>query len=363
MGSSQWLELSEREEAVLSLCSAGLTDKEVAASLQISIYTVRTYWDRIKEKAGAATRMEASSRIAEERARLAEENVENLSNEVERYRRRFQKADARQHSLTEITGKLPLMVWAASVEGEIYYVSEGFLRYTGEYPCAGPNWWVPYVAPEHLQLIQSYAEGSRPINETFEFEILLRRHDGAYRWHQVRTMPVAEEDGTVVRRIGSALDVHDLKHLARRLDQTENRLQLICDLAPVGIGYFDPARGRIYSNAAFEELTGFALNAETVHSWINFIHAEDRERVMQSWTGQLGLVGMFESVHRFVRPNGRSVRLKVRAVPIDDGQAGGFIVIVQRASAGAKEGATRERLLQLAAALEEALQVSDVSQN
>jgi PAS domain S-box-containing protein len=50
--------LSEREKEVLFLAGEGLTDKEIALRLSIGAKTVRTYWDRMRAKLGAASRTE-----------------------------------------------------------------------------------------------------------------------------------------------------------------------------------------------------------------------------------------------------------------------------------------------------------------
>src|SRR6476469_3339947 len=50
--------LSEREKEVLFLAGDGLTDKEIALRLSIGPKTVRTYWDRMRAKLGAASRTE-----------------------------------------------------------------------------------------------------------------------------------------------------------------------------------------------------------------------------------------------------------------------------------------------------------------
>lgn len=50
--------LSEREKEVLFLAGDGLTDKEIARNLNIGPKTVRTYWDRMRAKLGAASRTE-----------------------------------------------------------------------------------------------------------------------------------------------------------------------------------------------------------------------------------------------------------------------------------------------------------------
>lgn len=53
--------LSTREAEMLELAVEGLTDKEIAARLGVSITTVRTYWLRVRGKLGAQNRSHAIS--------------------------------------------------------------------------------------------------------------------------------------------------------------------------------------------------------------------------------------------------------------------------------------------------------------
>ncbi|MBC8063244.1 MAG: PAS domain S-box protein [Chlorobia bacterium] len=53
------INLSEREQKILNLASSGLIDKEIATALDISLTTVRTYWDRLRSKLSASNRTHA----------------------------------------------------------------------------------------------------------------------------------------------------------------------------------------------------------------------------------------------------------------------------------------------------------------
>src|SRR5262249_60544551 len=52
------LPLSDREREVLSLLAAGERDQEIADALEISVRTVRSHLDRIREKTGRRRRPE-----------------------------------------------------------------------------------------------------------------------------------------------------------------------------------------------------------------------------------------------------------------------------------------------------------------
>ncbi|HVT14017.1 MAG TPA: LuxR C-terminal-related transcriptional regulator [Fimbriimonadaceae bacterium] len=55
--------LSTRELQLVCLASKGHTDKEIAALVGLSIYTVRSYWVRICHKLGAHNRTHAVSLV------------------------------------------------------------------------------------------------------------------------------------------------------------------------------------------------------------------------------------------------------------------------------------------------------------
>jgi DNA-binding CsgD family transcriptional regulator len=50
--------LSDREQEVLGLLAAGATDAQIADTLFLSVNTVRSHFDRIRDKTGARRRSE-----------------------------------------------------------------------------------------------------------------------------------------------------------------------------------------------------------------------------------------------------------------------------------------------------------------
>jgi PAS domain S-box-containing protein len=53
------LPLSPREKEILGYAAAGLIDKEIAENMGVSVASVRTYWERLRVKLGAANRSHA----------------------------------------------------------------------------------------------------------------------------------------------------------------------------------------------------------------------------------------------------------------------------------------------------------------
>ena len=73
------LRLGGREAEVVRLAAQGLTDKEIAERLGISLGTVGTYWKRALERLDAHSRTQAV-------ALLAEQEIQILRGELSRMR-------------------------------------------------------------------------------------------------------------------------------------------------------------------------------------------------------------------------------------------------------------------------------------
>lgn len=70
IGAEGLSQLSRREREVLVGASIDLEDKEIAALLELSYWTVRTIWQRILTKLEAPSRRHATARLLEQVLKL-----------------------------------------------------------------------------------------------------------------------------------------------------------------------------------------------------------------------------------------------------------------------------------------------------
>jgi len=94
--------LSQREEQVLALATAGLLDKQIAAELGITLNTLRTYWSRIRAKIGDVPRSALSALFAEHRASQAERVILDASWHIDLDRQIFSYYSDRDFPTGEI---------------------------------------------------------------------------------------------------------------------------------------------------------------------------------------------------------------------------------------------------------------------
>src|SRR5205085_1350760 len=62
-GTIAWEVLSKRERQIVRLASGGATDKAIAANLGIGVGSVKTYWERIRQKFQVNSRTEILSSL------------------------------------------------------------------------------------------------------------------------------------------------------------------------------------------------------------------------------------------------------------------------------------------------------------
>jgi PAS domain S-box-containing protein len=104
----------------------------------------------------------------------------------------------------------------------------------------------------------------------------------------------------------------------------------IADRAPVGIFMADAAGKSLYANERLALMTGYPADQGLGDGWAQFIHPQDRERVVKDWAAAAAAGVEFESEFRFRRPSTETVWVACRAVPCRDsaGQVTGHIGVV-----------------------------------
>jgi two-component system sensor histidine kinase UhpB len=79
--------------------------------------------------------------------------------------------------------------------------------------------------PEDVPRILEHWGQTMARKESFEGEMRLRRADGEYRWFIVRTAPLLDEQGKVLRWYGTSTDIEDRKRAEQALREAADRLQ------------------------------------------------------------------------------------------------------------------------------------------
>jgi PAS domain S-box-containing protein len=106
---------------------------------------------------------------------------------------------------------LPNMIWTSLPDGRIDWFNAKVCEYSGVLERdLKPDGWAP-VHPDDIERATSTWRDALASGEPYEIEYRIRRHDGVFRWHITRAVPVRDADGTIAFWIGSSADIQDQK--------------------------------------------------------------------------------------------------------------------------------------------------------
>ena len=104
--------------------------------------------------------------------------------------------------------------------------------------------------------------------EPWEGELRLRRKDGQYRWFLIRSNPLRDEDGTVIRRYATATDIEDRKRAEERVQKENVALREEIDKASM-----------------FEEIVGSSAALKEVLARVSQVARTDATVLLTGETG------------------------------------------------------------------------------
>jgi PAS domain S-box-containing protein len=106
---------------------------------------------------------------------------------------------------------MPSMVWTSLPDGRIDWFNARVSEYSG-IPAEKmkPDGWAP-VHPDDIAAATALWREALASGQSFETEYRIRRHDGMFRWHITRAVPIRGADGAITHWIGTSADIQDQK--------------------------------------------------------------------------------------------------------------------------------------------------------
>ncbi|MRG99185.1 PAS domain-containing protein [Xanthomonas sontii] len=178
--------------------------------------------------------------------------------------------------LSELADAMPQIVFTAMPDGHVDYFNRRWYEYTG-LPVgeAGYDSWRHVHTEEGLARVMEVWPEALRSGKPYEIEYPLRRHDGEYRWHLGRALPIRDDSGRIVRWIGTNTDIHDRRLVEQRLQESELRFRQLCDNAPVMIWMSNADGDCEYISRQWYLFTGQSEQEALGSGWQEMIHADD----------------------------------------------------------------------------------------
>jgi len=234
-----------------------------------------------------------------------------------------------ERRLEHIINAVPGLVWSADATGAVTFLSQQYLDYIGqdaEAALAGN--WTSALHPDDAEGLMACWVNALKTGRATEHEARLRRADGHYRWMLFRASPSFDDAGQLTEWFGVNIDIEDRKGAQDALHgseaalrDSERRLQQIISSIP-GLTWSSDADGATtywsqqyldYAGARLEDVLGF--------KFANYIHPDDRDHILEMWTGIIAAGAPGEAELRLRRADGEYRWFLIRACPFfdDDG--------------------------------------------
>ena len=143
------------------------------------------------------------------------------------------------------------VIWSAEVDGTLTYLSPQFKTLFG----LEPQDWIgksplELVHPDDVEPLRNsfYRQKGSEGRASLEFRHLC--HDGSYLWIEVNSLPIFDENGSIVCRQGIARDIS----VRKRLEKEHARLNQILQSTSDFVGICQPESGILWQNKPFRKL-------------------------------------------------------------------------------------------------------------
>src|SRR3954469_5725196 len=115
----------------------------------------------------------------------------------------------------QLANSIPQLAWMVRPNGDVFWYNDRWREYTGTTPDAQLGWgWESVHDPAELQRVRDKWVAHLASGEPWEDTFPLRRHDGVFRWHLSRAMPIHDSDGRITMWFGTNTDVTEHRQLA-----------------------------------------------------------------------------------------------------------------------------------------------------
>lgn len=178
------------------------------------------------------------------------------STDIEDRKQAEQALRRSENELRLVIDTIPVMAWTVRPDGVVDFLNRQSLE------CAGLS-FEEYVAdptrpihPEDVSRVMEKWPARMARGETYEDEMRLRSVNGEYRWFLVRTAPLRDQGGTIVKWYGVSTDIEDRKRAEEELRESQQLLKLVLATLPVGVAVTDQSGDIILVNSASKRIWG-----------------------------------------------------------------------------------------------------------
>ncbi len=217
---------------------------------------------------------------------------------------------------------LPVSAWTLKPDGTPDFVNRVWLEFSGQtldFVRSHPEAWMTAVHPgDRENAARDFWEGVHS-GRGFTIETRsLRAQDATYRWHLQQAVPLRDEEGEVLKFVGTTTDIDIQKRAEEALRASEANLRRVIDNIPGLVSTLAP-------NGEIELVNGqileyFGKTSVELKNWrlSDAIHPDDLPRIISLHARSVNPGVSFGSEYRLRRFDGVYRWFQFRADPVRD---------------------------------------------
>jgi hypothetical protein len=151
--------------------------------------------------------------------------------------------------------------------------------------------------------------------------------DGEIRWVREKAEIESDEHGKGIRAVGFTQDITARKDAEEKLKESEEKFRLLSESSPTGVFYTDKEGKVLYTNPAWQKITGFSLDESLDFKWADALYYEDKPNVLEDWADCLKKGTGYTGEFRFIDKKGNIKWVYTTTSPIKtrDGRIVGHV--------------------------------------
>jgi len=274
------------DKRMIVLCSYPLSGAsaneilDVVNSHQFALIRRTGKWEVVESSELKQAKAEIN-RLNEELEQRVVERTRELAAANEQLKKEIAERWRAEDRIRLIIDTIPVMAWSVRPDGIVDFLNQRWMNYAGlslEQYVADPT---GPIHPEDTPRVLEKWLAQMALGEGYDDEMRLRRADGEYRWFLVRTAPLRDESGKVIKWYGVSTDIEDRKGAEEALRASEAHLQAAVDAADIGLWDWDMASAQLMWLGHHEKLFGFAPGEfdGAYSSFEKHIQPEDLEKL------------------------------------------------------------------------------------
>jgi two-component system CheB/CheR fusion protein len=187
-----------------------------------------------------------------------------------------------------IIDSLPHFVWESDRDGTYSYVNQQFLDWSAlTLEQIKDDGLFSLIYPEDHKIVVDTWQQALITQTEFDCEYRMKDAEGNYLWFHGKTVPVKNDQGEVIKWVGTTTNINEQKKIEDAQIESEKQFRQLADIMPQQVWTANEKGELDYVNLVTLNYFGKSEKEIIGAGWQTVIHPNDIELVLKTWVKSL----------------------------------------------------------------------------